>query len=29
MGKHNVEVYQELLGFDDEKLKELQEKRII
>jgi formyl-CoA transferase len=29
VGKHNVEVYQELLGFDDEKLKELQEKRII
>jgi crotonobetainyl-CoA:carnitine CoA-transferase CaiB-like acyl-CoA transferase len=29
MGKHNVEVYQELLGFDDEKLMELQEKRII
>lgn len=29
MGKHNVEVYQELLGFDDEKLIELQEKRII
>jgi formyl-CoA transferase/succinyl-CoA--D-citramalate CoA-transferase len=29
MGKHNVEVYQKLLGFDDEKLKELQEKRII
>jgi formyl-CoA transferase len=29
MGKHNVEVYQELLGFDDEKLKELQEKRTI
>jgi formyl-CoA transferase len=29
MGKHNVEFYQELLGFDDEKLKELQEKGII
>ncbi|MBY0149460.1 CaiB/BaiF CoA-transferase family protein [Neobacillus niacini] len=29
MGKHNVEVYQELLGFNEEKLKELQEKRII
>jgi formyl-CoA transferase len=29
MGKHNVEVYQELLGFDDDKLIELQEKRII
>lgn len=29
MGKHNEEIYQGLLGFDDEKMKQLQENNII